>query len=365
MTYTLLGSQISYFTGKARAYLRWKGVPFREELATRDVYKSIILPRVGWAVVPVLITPDGETVQDTSDIIDHVEAAEGGPSVYPDGAVQKLVALLFELYGDEWLVIPAMHYRWHYNERWAYGAFGEMSVPERPAKERRAMGERLAQRFKGFTPILGVSDATIPGVEAAYEDFLADFSAHLETQEFLLGDRPSIGDYGLIGPLYAHLYRDPFSGKIMERVAPAVARWVERCHAPQEALSGSFLPRDQIPETVLPMLKRQMTEQLPSLMATSAHLSEWLSEADRAPGDQIPRGLGMHEFSTGGRQGERASISFSLWMLQRVLDHYNSLDEMDRAAADGFLDEVGGGALKDFTLPCRLGRRDFRLCVAE
>ena len=99
MTYTLLGSQISYFTGKARAYLRWKGVPFREELATRDVYKSIILPRVGWAVVPVLITPDGETVQDTSDIIDHVEAAEGGGKAQftcKDGRTGRLERCLFQ-----------------------------------------------------------------------------------------------------------------------------------------------------------------------------------------------------------------------------------------------------------------------------
>ena len=62
MPYQLLGSEISYFTGKARAYLRWKGVDFKEVTATRDVYTTTILPRVGWAVIPVMIAPDDTIV---------------------------------------------------------------------------------------------------------------------------------------------------------------------------------------------------------------------------------------------------------------------------------------------------------------
>ena len=31
-------------------------------------------PRVGWPVIPVLTAPDDMTVQDTTDIIDYVEA---------------------------------------------------------------------------------------------------------------------------------------------------------------------------------------------------------------------------------------------------------------------------------------------------
>ena len=75
---TLIGCEHSYFTGKARGYLRWKGVPFAEVLSTLEVYGTVILPQVGWAVIPVLKI-EGEVgaapryVQDTSDIIDEVE----------------------------------------------------------------------------------------------------------------------------------------------------------------------------------------------------------------------------------------------------------------------------------------------------
>ena len=75
--YTLYGAEVSYFTGKARAYLDWRGVDYVEELATQQVYRDIILPSVGWPVIPVMKTPSGEIVQDTADIIAHVEAAVG------------------------------------------------------------------------------------------------------------------------------------------------------------------------------------------------------------------------------------------------------------------------------------------------
>ncbi|MEL7130731.1 MAG: glutathione S-transferase N-terminal domain-containing protein, partial [Pseudomonadota bacterium] len=83
--YTLYGAKVSYFSGKARAYLNWKGVPYREVGATKDIYTDIILPKVGWPVIPVVAGPGDEILQDTSDIIDTLEARHGAPSVYPDG----------------------------------------------------------------------------------------------------------------------------------------------------------------------------------------------------------------------------------------------------------------------------------------
>jgi glutathione S-transferase len=360
-TYTLVGAPASYFTGKARGYLRWKGVSFRELVATPEVYRDVIEPRVGFSIIPVLLTPDDATVQDTSDIIDHVEAAEAGaPEVYPPGAVQKLAALLFELYGDEWLVIPAMHYRWHYNEEWIVEELGRTASPEASAEEQRRIGRVVGERFRGFVPRLGVSEETISGIEAHYEGFLADFSAHLRLHPFLLGSRPSIGDFGLLGPLYAHLLRDPASGERMRRLAPLVADWVTRCHEPAP-LAGDFLPDDDVPATLGPMLKRQAAEQAPVLLDAARALAAWASV--QPTGARVPRSLGEHEFNIGGRRGERAILTYSLWMLQRALDHLKSLTGAERARADAFLEDIGAAALIDFRMPRRLERRDFRLVI--
>ncbi|MEO0982080.1 MAG: glutathione S-transferase family protein [Pseudomonadota bacterium] len=361
--YTLYGAEVSYFTGKARAYLDWADLPYEERLATRDVYKDVIVPRVGWPVIPVLIGPDEEVLQDTSDIIDALEARHLGLSVYPCDPAQRLAALLFELLGDEWLVIPAMHYRWRYNRDFAYREFGKISAPAATPEEQFEIGKANAVNFEGALPVLGVDDATGPAIEAAYLKLLKQLDAHFAEHLMLLGDRPSIGDFGLMGPLYAHQYRDPASGKIMKTEAPNVARWVERMRKP-EPQSGEFLPDDEVPVTLLPILSDQFRDQFPVLASTAAALAEWA--ADKSPGEPVPRALGPHGFKIGDTQtdGNRMIFPFNLWMLQRPLDHYRGLEGDEKTAADRLLDACGGDALRAFPDFPRLERRNFKLVLA-
>ena len=212
VAYCLYGSEHSLFTGKARAYLRFKGLDWQEKAATREVYLNTILPRIGAPIIPVLETDAGEYIQDTTDIIDFLEARHPQVSVYPSTPVQRLVALLLELYGDEWLIIPAMHYRWsvldqHYD--FVMSEFGKLSDPTASLEQQIALGEKTSRPFRGMVPALGITEETIPGIEEAYLAFLEQLDRHFAQFDFLLGSRPSIGDYGLMGPLYAHLGRDP------------------------------------------------------------------------------------------------------------------------------------------------------------
>jgi glutathione S-transferase len=357
--YVLYGAEVSYFSGKARAYLRWRGADFEERIATREVYSDVILPKVGWPVIPVMEMPDGEVVQDTADIIDAVEAATpDGLRVMPDGPVQRVVSRLMELYADEWLVLPAMHYRWNYNEDWAYAEFGRISAPDAPPPEQYAIGRKNGERFKGAVAMLGVSEENIPGVEAAYEAFLKDMTEHLRHHAYLLGGRPSLGDFAFNGPLYAHLLRDPESGRIMERLAPKVADYVRRVQAGEQG-NGELLPDDGVPKTLEPILSRQMSEQMPMLVKTAALFGEW-AKTVKAGGD-VPRGFGMVEFMTGGFDGDCAARSFPLWRLQAVTDEIDAMTPDEKVRLEVLLDRVGGAPLMDFRLPARLVRKDFRL----
>ncbi|MCF6292465.1 MAG: glutathione S-transferase N-terminal domain-containing protein [Robiginitomaculum sp.] len=362
MPYQLIAAPLSLYSGKVRGYLRWKNVAFSEVLSTAKVYKSIILPRVGWPVVPVLISPDDTTVQDSSEIIDYVENAEPGASVYPDTPVQKLVALIMELFGDEWLLISAMHYRWTYNEDYAYGQFGKASAPELSKQEQADLGKKLASRFKGSLPFLGITEKTAPAIEKTYEAFLRTFDQHLAEHDFLLGSQPSIGDFGLLGPLYAHNYRDPASGAMMEKIAPRVADWCRRTHAPQQALSGEFLADDEVPETLLPILRMFAGEQLPILLDTLDDLKKWLSENPDTK--ELPRITGFHKYKIDGVEEDRAVLPFSLWMLQRVLDHLASLSGDDRKFAAELLTKIGAEELLSMQVTPRLKRESFKLILA-
>ena len=226
--YQLIAAEVSLYSGKARAYLRYKGVPFTELHASRQVINRIVKPKTGLAMIPVLLTPEGEAVQDTTAIIDHIEARHPSRSVYPTTPVLRLASLLLELYGDEWLLMPAMHYRWHYkreNMALVMREFGEIVAPRLPKLLHPLAGLPLALYFGGnYGRALGINASNRAAIERSYEAFLREFDAHLDAHPYLLGARPSVGDYGFMGPLYAHLYRDPAPGALMRRIGCLVVR---------------------------------------------------------------------------------------------------------------------------------------------
>ncbi len=337
----LVAHDFSLYSGKARAYLRYKQIPFVESSTPED--RAMIKERVGRRVIPVVFTADGDCVQDTTAIIDYFEERYPERSVYPAGPWQRLVSLLLEVYGDEWLVLPAMHYRWHFKRKnlaYVLKNFGNIIKPNWPRLLRPVGGLPAAMLFGNlYKPIMGRSRGNIGEIEKSYEAFLDDFNRHLEEHDYLLGARPSIGDFGLIGPLYAHLYRDPYPGELMRTRAPNVAKWVMRMQHP-EKFDGDFLQDDQVPETLFPLLKRMFTEQLPVLLDTIRRVGKWKKEHPDAKG--IPRFIGKHEFVLGGVTATRYVMPYAQWMFQRPLVFYQSLNDEEKGKIDPLLEQLGG-----------------------
>lgn len=363
-SHQLLGAQVSYYTGKVRAYLQYKRIPFVEVSASRDVYREVIVPRTGVRFIPVFISDDDIAVQDSTAIIDFLEQRYPQPSVYPTGAVQRLAALLLEVYADEWLVLPAMHYRWNVAENRAFAIeeFGRLSAPHATPAEQSTIGEKVAGPFAGALPVLGVSAQTAPAVEASYLALLAELNRHFETNLYALGGScPSIGDFALFGPLYAHLYRDPASGRLMKSVAPELAAWVQRMLSPQSA-NGTFLEQDAVPDTIKPVVARMFRELGPVLESTIDKLASFEAESPEQP---LPRILGSHRFQLEGETGERLIFPANIWRWQRAYDHYQALSSTDRMRADSWLEGSGGLALLKRAVPRRLERRNNQLYLAS
>jgi hypothetical protein len=103
--YLLFGSQASLFTRKAWGFLRWRKLDYDEQDIITEIMEKVILANVGWPVIPILQTSDGEITQDTVDLIAHVETQFPDPSFMLNGPVQRLVSHLIQLYADEWLTI--------------------------------------------------------------------------------------------------------------------------------------------------------------------------------------------------------------------------------------------------------------------
>ena len=67
-------------------------------------------------MIPTVVTPDDETWQDTSDIIDALERRFPDPPLVESTPVHRMAGYLFELYADEFMMPPGLYWRWCFPE---------------------------------------------------------------------------------------------------------------------------------------------------------------------------------------------------------------------------------------------------------
>lgn len=348
----LYGAEPSLYTGKIRSYLRKKAIPFQERNAYHPRYKQV-MGIVGRNIIPVIETPGGDIVQDTSEIFDFLEARYPENSMVPEGPRQKLVSYILELFGDEGMLKPAMHYRWNFpddNFPYIFREFGRASGPQTPMDESAKFAQPFASRMQSYLPMLGVSEQTIPLVENAYMELLGLLNEHFRFHPYFLGGRPTLGDFGMIAPLYAHLGRDPYPAMQMKKHAPFVARWVERMNASDDGM-GEFcdmpretLEKDAIPETLIPVLKLIAQDYFPEVRAVVDGISKVVREEILPAGTPVtgPGGMSYSAITVPyrGLDIEIGLRQFSQWMFQRGLKVYQDLEGDDKLSVDALLKEI-------------------------
>jgi glutathione S-transferase len=254
MTYRIFGSELSPYSVKVRSYFRFKGLPHewipRSPAVQAEFQKYAKLP-----LVPLVVTPDSEGIQDSTPIIERFELAE--PSLSSQDRTLDFISALLEEYGDEWGNKWMFHYRWRYQpdvwstaERIAQQMMaGQGTLAE--AQARAAVAERMVSRI-GF---VGSNPATEPTIEGSFKHALALIETHLQTRPYMLGARPSMADFGLWGQLY-EMATDPTPGAIMRASAPKTMAWVQRMLAPKQ--EGSFETWPALSPTLMPLLKEEV-----------------------------------------------------------------------------------------------------------
>jgi glutathione S-transferase len=254
--FRIFGSELSPYSVKVRSYFRYKNLAHewipRSPAVQAEFQKYAKLP-----LVPLVVTPDGEGLQDSTPIIERFEAGHPEPYVVPHDPALAFVSALLEEYGDEWGNKWMFHYRWRYAaDAWAtaerialqmMGAQGTLAV----AQARAAVAERMTGRL-GF---VGSNDKTQPVIEASFKRALAILEAHLQTRPYLLGGRPAMADFGLWGQFY-EAATDPTPGAIMRASAPTVMAWVARMLAPKT--EGPFEGWAALAPTLMPLLKEEV-----------------------------------------------------------------------------------------------------------
>ena len=372
---TLFGAPVGLYTGKVRSYLRKQGIPYVERLPTDPVFASEVMPAVKRFINPVVRFADGTLVQDTTDIIDHLERqGHARFSVYPGQPLQRIVALALDMLGGEGQVRAAMHYRW------SYRAYNESFLRHEFGLAYRAVGmpqSAIDQQLDGFMgylsaylPKLGITPASAPAVEAAYEELLLALDAHFRQQPYLLGGQPTVADFGFIANLFAHLGRDPYPADLMKRKAPSVFRWTERMMAndadtPEFPACAFALPSDDaLPDTLGPVLRLMAQDYLPEVQMIVAHTNAWLlQQGDIAPGTPVGgkprvRTIGQGRFVLRGVELEAMVSPYSLYMLQRITDAYAALPTSEQPRVHAYFSNHGLGELLTLQAARRVLRQD-------
>ncbi|MEH6800121.1 MAG: glutathione S-transferase family protein [Halopseudomonas sabulinigri] len=350
LPYTLYGASHSLYTGKARCYLRNQGIDYVEVPTSHPDFAARILPQIGRGIIPVLETPDGVVIQDTIDIIDFFEAQGVPYPAYPTTPLQSVVAVIIEYFGSQAMLKHAMHYRWSYRDE--QEAFLRHAFVSGSGE---AMAEKIMGRMNSYLPRLGVNEQSVALIEQSFERLLDLLEAHFAVVPYLLGGHPSIADYGLIGPMFAHLGRDPVPLGIMQRRAPRVHRWVERMTAPgldvveYAGCSADFWPNDELPPTLLPVLAHISADIFPELTDKLAYLDQWVASQQPADGTPVTdkpqnRHIGMVNTQFRGAEIEVGVEPYLLFLLQRATDVVRAQSDTAASALTRRLDELGLGA---------------------
>lgn len=311
MTYRIYGSELSPYSVKVRSFFRLKGIAHdwipRSPAVQAEFQKYAKLP-----LVPLVVTPEGEGVQDSTPILERFEASHREPSVVPPDPALAFISALLEEYGDEWGNKWMFHYRWRYQpDVWATSeriarqmmdAQGTLAV----AQARAAVAERMMGRL-GF---VGSNDTTLSLIEASFRKALGLIETHLAIRPYMLGGRPAMADFGLWAQLY-EAATDPTPGAIMRASAPGVMGWVQRMLSPK--VEGEFETLAALTPTLIPLLKDEV----------AGLFLPW----SQANAEAIQRGDKSFSMTLGGLQ----------WTQEPQKYHARSLGEIRRkhAAAKG------------------------------
>ena len=377
--FILWGTPHSLYTGKARSCLIKKGLAFIERSPSHTDYKTRVRPAVGMVTFPVLETPEGQFIQDSTDIVTYLDSLDSPSSLTsmtPATPVQRVVASLIDGFGLEGLLQAAMHYRWSYRdeqELFLQTEFGRGLYTGADREARRNAGKRVMDFFSASLPALGITPVTAPAIETAYEEWLEALDVHFQSYPYVMGWRVSIADLGLIAPMYAHLGRDPYPTALMKKRAPNVARWVERMqlpntpdgeYAPHDA---DWLPDDALPASLEPVLALVFKDWGPQLVADIACYQQWLLARPEIQAGQLINitdkhmvhpTLGTVSYAWRGVQVQRASAVHGLWLFQTAQNAANALRGDAKQKLAAWVERTGGQAVMDLRMPRAIERQN-------
>ena len=107
----LIGLEMSPYTLKVRSYLRYKGIPYEWIPRTRR-NEALFQKHAKVQLIPLVLFSGDDAMQDSTPIIERLEAEHPEPSIHPPEPATRFLSELLEEFGDEWANKLMFQYRW-------------------------------------------------------------------------------------------------------------------------------------------------------------------------------------------------------------------------------------------------------------
>ncbi len=332
----MMGAPGSPYTRKMRAILRYRHIPYRLIYQGSPEHQSLPAPKIG--LLPTFYLPGDagpETpTTDSTPLIRLFEQEFEGRGVVPGDPVLAFLDALIEDYGDEWLTKAMFHYRWAYPADVEKAAsilplWSRINTPDAALEPFKKM---IAERQISRLGVVGSNEVTAPVIEASYLRLLHKLDAHLQTQPFLLGERPSSCDFAIYGQLTCLVGFDPTPAAICVRETPRICAWVETMEdlSGLECDDGGWISRDAVPDTLRGILGEVGRVYAPYLVANA---------------EAIADGRETLEASIDDRRWTQKPFPYQAKCLRWLRERYAALTAEDRSALDKVLAGTGCEAL--------------------
>ncbi len=259
-TYTLYTMDNSPYSDKIRALLRYKRVPFVELSETIETRFTVLQTRTGKTMVPVVITPDDEAMNDSTTIAAALEAKHPSPATrWPDRAIDTL-AMLLEDYADEWLVRIMLTSRWYHAADAAQNAAiiaNGMTHALYGVDLQRAARE-FPPGIISTVPKMGATPENADGWYAMVPRVLTAMTSVLAKSEYLTGSSPHHADFAFYGMLN-QIRRDPTGFGWIASGPKEVLEWLTRLESASKE-GGSTAPGKPLNDVALlaPLVREAM-----------------------------------------------------------------------------------------------------------
>ena len=269
--YRIFGSEMSPYSLKVRSWFRYKGAPHqwvaRNAASESEYQRYAKLP-----IVPVVATPEGQGLQDSTPIIEALEPKFPGPSIHPPSPELAFLSALIEEFGDEWGNKLMFHHRWYadIDARASAQTLAWLALPYGGKEAVAAQAAAVLARMTGRGHFVGSSDATAPLIRAYLLELLDLLESHLAVRRYLFGARPSFGDFGLAAQLYEASV-DPTCGSLIRGRAQNVLDWCYRMLDPRD--EGPFEDWGSLAATLSPVITYVGRYFLPWSVANAAALA--------------------------------------------------------------------------------------------